>query len=91
MEPCRRDTFPAIALATAYLASEKGVGPDEPVVVCPVDPYADDAYFKALGDLAKMAEKGKDNLYLLGVKPTYPSENMVTSSLGKAKAEVVIM
>ena len=74
VEPTRRDTFPAIALATAYLASEKGVGPDEPVVVCPVDPYADDAYFKALGDLAKMAEKGKDNLYLLGVKPTYPSE-----------------
>ena len=43
VEPTRRDTFPAIALATAYLASEKGVGPDEPVVVCPVDPYADDA------------------------------------------------
>ena len=29
VEPCRRDTFPAIALATAYLHDVKGVGPDE--------------------------------------------------------------
>lgn len=74
VEPARRDTFPAIALAAAYLASEKGVSPDDPVVVCPVDPYADDAYFKALGDLAEAAKTGTDNLCLLGVKPTYPSE-----------------
>ncbi len=26
VEPCRRDTFPAIALATAYLHDVKGVG-----------------------------------------------------------------
>ena len=38
VEPCRRDTFPAIALATAYLADVQGVDPEEPVVVCPVDP-----------------------------------------------------
>ena len=29
VEPCRRDTFPAIALATAYLHDVKGVGLDE--------------------------------------------------------------
>lgn len=74
VEPARRDTFPAIVLAAAYLASEKGVDLCEPVVVCPVDPYAEDAYFKALEDLTKAAEEGKDSLYLLGVKPTYPSE-----------------
>ena len=39
MEPCRRDTFPAIALATAYLAEVMHVGLSEPVVVCPVDPF----------------------------------------------------
>ena len=39
VEPCRRDTFPAIALASAYLADVQGVDPEEPVVVCPVDPY----------------------------------------------------
>ena len=53
VEPCRRDTFPAIALATAYLADVQGVDPEEPVVVCPVDPYVDDDYFQALKDLAK--------------------------------------
>ena len=73
VEPARRDTFPAIALAASYLVSEKGAALSEPVVVCPVDPYTDDAYFEALGGLAEAAGNGKDNLYLLGVKPTYPS------------------
>ena len=36
VEPCRRDTFPAIALATAYLHDIQGVSEDEAVVVCPV-------------------------------------------------------
>ncbi|MCD7737660.1 MAG: mannose-1-phosphate guanylyltransferase, partial [Lachnospiraceae bacterium] len=35
VEPCRRDTFPAIALATAYLKDVRGVDENEPVVVCP--------------------------------------------------------
>ena len=34
IEPCRRDTFPAIALATMYLIDEMGIDPNEPVVVC---------------------------------------------------------
>lgn len=74
VEPARRDTFPAIALATAYLACEKGVSRDEAVAICPVDPYVDTAYFSAVNRLAAQVEKGQGNLYLLGVKPTYPSE-----------------
>lgn len=74
VEPARRDTFPAIALAVAHLASEKGVGRDEAVVVCPVDPYAEARYFEALNTLAGAAAAGRENLCLLGVKPTYPSE-----------------
>ena len=73
-EPCRRDTFPAIALATAYLADELGVGRDEAVVVCPVDPYVEDDYFEALKRLSDQAEKGEANLVLMGIEPTYPSE-----------------
>ena len=46
VEPCRRDTFPAIALATAYLADVMHVDPEEAVVVCPVDPYVEDAYLR---------------------------------------------
>ena len=74
IEPCRRDTFPAIALATAYLHYVQCVGLEESVVVCPVDPYVEDDYFKALKDLSELTETGKANLTLMGIEPTYPSE-----------------
>ena len=74
VEPCRRDTFPAIALATAYLMDVKQVSKDESVVVCPVDPYVEDDYFEALKELSQQAGKGEANLVLMGIEPTYPSE-----------------
>ncbi|WP_026490456.1 sugar phosphate nucleotidyltransferase [uncultured Butyrivibrio sp.] len=74
IEPCRRDTFPAIALATAYLVDVQGVDPEESVVVCPVDPYVEDDYFDALKALSQQADKGEANLVLMGIEPTYPSE-----------------
>ena len=74
IEPCRRDTFPAIALATAYLTDVQGVDPNESVVVCPVDPYVEEDYFKALKALGEQADKGEANLVLMGIEPTYPSE-----------------
>lgn len=74
LEPCRRDTFPAIALAAAYLKDVKGIGEDESVVVCPVDPYVENDYFEALKKLAVLAESSEANLVLMGIEPTYPSE-----------------
>lgn len=74
VEPCRRDTFPAIALATAYLHDVVGVSREEAVVVCPVDPYVENDYFEALKELSALAEKGEANLVLMGIEPTYPSE-----------------
>ena len=74
VEPCRRDTFPAIALATAYLVDVCGVDPEESVVICPVDPYVEEAYFRALKELSDQADKGEANLVLMGIEPTYPSE-----------------
>lgn len=74
VEPCRRDTFPAIALATAYLVDVQHIDPEESVVVCPVDPYVEDDYFEALRGLSEQAEKGEANLVLMGIEPTYPSE-----------------
>ena len=73
VEPCRRDTFPAIALASAYLRDVQGVPEEEPVVVCPVDPYVEDDYFAALKDLGALAARGEANLVLMGIAPTYPS------------------
>ncbi len=74
IEPCRRDTFPAIALATAYLADVMHVPTDEAVVVCPVDPYVEEDYFVALKALCERANEGNANLVLMGMEPTYPSE-----------------
>ena len=74
VEPCRRDTFAAIALATAYLHDIKHVSEDEAVVVCPVDPYVDTDYFRCLKVMYEEAAKGDKNLVLMGIEPTYPSE-----------------
>ena len=74
VEPCRRDTFPAIALATAYLHDVKGIDENEAVVVCPVDPFVNDDYFETLKKLSDLAEKDSANLVLMGIDPTYPSE-----------------
>lgn len=74
VEPCRRDTFPAIALATAYLHDELKINENEVVVVCPVDPYVDNTYYEAIGKLQGLVENGEANLTLIGIEPTYPSE-----------------
>ena len=73
VEPCRRDTFPAIALAAAYLHDERGVSEEEAVVVCPVDPYVEEDYFEALKELGDRAAVSGENLVLMGIEPTYPS------------------
>lgn len=74
VEPCRKDTFPAIVLAVAFLHDIKHIGLDESVVVCPVDPFVDDDYFKTLQDLSVCSSKEEANLVLMGIEPTYPSE-----------------
>lgn len=74
VEPYRRDTFPAIALAAAYLKDVLGVEEEESVVVCPVDPYVENDYFEALKELGERAEVSNANLVLMGIEPTYPSE-----------------
>ena len=74
VEPCRRDTFPAIALSAAYLRDVRGISEDAPVVVCPVDPYVDNDYFEALKALNDRAAVSDANLVLMGIEPTYPSE-----------------
>lgn len=74
VEPTRRDTFPAIALAAACL-KRQGVRENEPVVVCPIDPYVESDYFDCLKELSDAAGKdGAANLTLMGIEPTYPSE-----------------
>ena len=74
VEPCRKDTFPAIVLATAYLLDVQKISEEEVLLVCPVDPYVEDTYFAELKMLEKIVKRGEANLALLGIRPTYPSE-----------------
>nr|MCR5178467.1 cupin domain-containing protein [Lachnospiraceae bacterium] len=88
----RRDTWPAVALACSYLRDVRKVSPDEPVIVCPVDPYVDDEYFRNFNRLFKMVREDRWKLNLMGVRPTYPSEKygyLVPEDSGSGISEVV--
>ena len=75
VEPCRRDTFPAIVLAASYLASKKGLERSEAIVVCPVDSYVDNDFFSSVNKLYELALRSeKENIFLLGIKPVVASE-----------------
>jgi mannose-1-phosphate guanylyltransferase len=73
IEPERRDTFPAIALAASYLYSIQTVSEDEVVVVLPVDPYVEDSFFEKVKEIESVLLVSKADLALVGVRPTYPS------------------
>jgi mannose-1-phosphate guanylyltransferase len=74
VEPERRDTYPAIALAATYLYSVEGVSLNETVVVMPVDPYVEESFFHKAKELQQVLNESGADLALMGVKPTYPSE-----------------
>ncbi|MDQ0903921.1 sugar phosphate nucleotidyltransferase [Paenibacillus sp. V4I7] len=74
VEPERRDTFPAIALAAAYLYSNQGISLDEVVAVLPVDPYVEKDFFDKIKKLEILLHSSESNLALLGVTPTFASE-----------------
>lgn len=74
VEPERRDTFPAIALACSYLFTTENVEVDEVIVVLPVDSYVDDLFFETVKDLEFELKRADVDLALIGVVPTYPSE-----------------
>lgn len=74
VEPVRRDTFPAIALAAAYLYSVENLGLDEVVVVLPVDPYVEVEFFNKVKELENVLEQSGADLALMGVTPSFPSE-----------------
>lgn len=74
VEPCRRDTFPAIALAVAYLHDVLRVDEDDTVSVCPVDHYVDVEYYRTAEKLSVQAKEGNADLVLMGIEPTEPSD-----------------
>lgn len=71
VEPDRRDTFPAIALASFYLRDTLHVNTDETVVFLPVDPYVNTDFFKRVAKLAEVAQNSDNNIMLMGINPTH--------------------
>lgn len=91
MEPERRDTFPAIALAASYLYSKEHVDLDEVVGVLPVDPYVENSFFERLLDLEKALNSSNADLGLMGITPTYPSEKYgyIVPNVEKSTQELI--
>ena len=70
VEPERRDTYPAIALAAAYLFSIEHVDPNEVVAVLPVDSFVGAGFFQRVKELEDVLKTSKADLALVGVVPT---------------------
>ncbi|KMP32810.1 sugar phosphate nucleotidyltransferase [Bacillus sp. GX] len=91
IEPERRDTFPAIALAASYLYSKEHVDLDEVVGVLPVDPYVENSFFERLLDLENALNSSNADLGLMGITPTYPSEKYgyIVPNVEKSTQELI--
>jgi len=74
IEPMRRDTFPAVVIASAFVKDKCEASEDEVMTIVPVDPYVKMDYFYKIIELADKVKKEDDIIGLLGAKPTYPSE-----------------
>jgi mannose-1-phosphate guanylyltransferase len=73
IEPERRDTFPAIALACAYLECQKNANSDDTVIVLPVDPYTELGFFRIFPMLDKAVQNNVAEIGLIGIKPLIPT------------------
>ena len=74
VEPERRDTFPAIALASLFLYETEQIDMNEIITILPVDPFVEPHFFQVIKSLEEALIKSQADLALIGVVPTYPSE-----------------
>jgi mannose-1-phosphate guanylyltransferase len=91
IEPEKRDTFPAIALAVSYLHTCEGVGLDEVVTIMPVDAYVELPFMEKIKELETVLRKTGADLALIGVTPTYPSTKygyIVPHKTKEARSEI---
>lgn len=74
IEPFKRGTFAATALAAAYLLAHSMAEPDDIICITPADMFVGEDYFSRFKLLPKILRDAKADLALLGTKPTNPSE-----------------
>ena len=72
-EPERRDTFPAIALASSFLLDRGGAKSEDSVIVMPIDPYTESGYFESLLQMSELVQNKVANIVLMGIIPSEPS------------------
>lgn len=72
VEPCGRDTYGAILLASTY-ALDLGAKEDEYIAFISVDTYADDRFFEEIVKMPKKLEQTDGKLGLIGVVPQFPT------------------
>ena len=70
LEPERSNTYPAIALASSFLKTERGCSDEDVVVVLPVDPYVELGYFLTLKKMEAVVKAGAAEMVLMGIEPT---------------------
>lgn len=74
IEPCKRGTFTAIALAAVYLHTYRLAELDDIITITPADMFAGEDYFNQFKLLPSILSDSRAELALLGTKPTHPSE-----------------
>jgi mannose-1-phosphate guanylyltransferase len=74
VEPSRGNTFPAIVLTAAYLKYVKELSDETPIIVLPIDVFADAEYFHCLQTMQEMLGQSNSNIVLMGVKPVIPTD-----------------
>ncbi|MDX6766549.1 MAG: sugar phosphate nucleotidyltransferase [Candidatus Methylacidiphilales bacterium] len=80
LEPAKRDTAPAAALATAIAYHS---GPESVAVLLPADPWiGDDALYRADLELAVRLARDHDALVTLGIPPTFAATGFGYLELG---------
>jgi len=72
LEPCQKNTAPAIALALKYILEERGAGKDETLLVTPSDHMItpEDTFCECIKKAESLAKKGR--IVTFGVTPSYP-------------------
>lgn len=73
VEPSRRDTFAAIALSLAYLHDKLGVSENEIIIVCPVDFFVEDDFYKEVKKLEEIVLEKVNDVVLMGIQQVCPS------------------
>ncbi|MEK4510021.1 sugar phosphate nucleotidyltransferase [Paenibacillus sp. FSL K6-2524] len=74
IEPCKRGTFTATALAAVYLHTYRLAELDDIITITPADMFAGEDYFNQFKLLTSILRDSGADLALLGTKPSHPSE-----------------